>query len=107
MSEATAGLMRMVLDANPNFRGETYPSEGEPGDAEAGYWDAIVGPGKAVDTTVDVVAHPGDDRALCPEGSARCKKYRCCCIQQRLKLDPHKSNLAWLASHLEKSRAPR
>ncbi len=27
---------RMVLDANPNFRGEAYPSEGEPGDAEAG-----------------------------------------------------------------------
>jgi oligopeptide transport system substrate-binding protein len=27
---------RMVLDRNPNFRGETYPSEGEPGDAEAG-----------------------------------------------------------------------
>jgi len=27
---------RMVLAANPNFRGETYPSEGEPGDAGAG-----------------------------------------------------------------------
>jgi ABC-type transport system substrate-binding protein len=27
---------RMVLDANPNFRGEPYPSEGEPGDAKAG-----------------------------------------------------------------------
>jgi len=27
---------RMVLTRNPNFRGETYPSEGEPGDAEAG-----------------------------------------------------------------------
>jgi ABC-type transport system substrate-binding protein len=27
---------RMILDANPNFRGETYPSEGEPGDAKAG-----------------------------------------------------------------------
>jgi len=27
---------RMMLDANPNFRGEAYPTEGEPGDAEAG-----------------------------------------------------------------------
>ncbi len=27
---------RMVLQANPNFRGELYPSEGEPGDAKAG-----------------------------------------------------------------------
>lgn len=27
---------RMVLEANPNFRGEFYPSEGEPGDARAG-----------------------------------------------------------------------
>jgi len=27
---------RMVLKANPNFHGETYPREGEPGDREAG-----------------------------------------------------------------------
>ena len=27
---------RMVLQRNPNFRGEAYPSEGEPGDREAG-----------------------------------------------------------------------
>jgi ABC-type transport system substrate-binding protein len=27
---------RMVLAQNPNFHGETYPSEGEPGDVEAG-----------------------------------------------------------------------
>jgi len=27
---------RMVLAANPNFHGETYPSQGEPGDAAAG-----------------------------------------------------------------------
>jgi len=27
---------RMTLDANPNFHGETYPSEGSPGDAAAG-----------------------------------------------------------------------
>jgi ABC-type transport system substrate-binding protein len=28
---------RMTLEANPNFRGEVYPSEGEPGDAKAGF----------------------------------------------------------------------
>jgi len=27
---------RMVMQANPNFRGEPFPSEGEPGDAQAG-----------------------------------------------------------------------
>jgi oligopeptide transport system substrate-binding protein len=27
---------RMVLERNPNFRGEAYPAEGDPGDAEAG-----------------------------------------------------------------------
>jgi oligopeptide transport system substrate-binding protein len=27
---------QMVLERNPNYRGEYYPSEGEPGDAEAG-----------------------------------------------------------------------
>ena len=27
---------RMVLERNPNFRGEAYPDEGEPGDAEKG-----------------------------------------------------------------------
>ena len=27
---------RMVLERNPNFRGEPYPGEGEPGDAKAG-----------------------------------------------------------------------
>lgn len=29
----------IVLERNPTFRGEPYPSEGEPGDAEAGYLD--------------------------------------------------------------------
>ena len=29
--------LRMVLTRNPNFRGELYPDEGEPGDLEAGY----------------------------------------------------------------------
>jgi oligopeptide transport system substrate-binding protein len=28
---------RMVLERNPNFRGEPYPAEGEPGDREAGF----------------------------------------------------------------------
>ena len=28
--------LRMVMEANPNFHGERYPSQGEPGDAEAG-----------------------------------------------------------------------
>jgi ABC-type transport system substrate-binding protein len=30
---------RMVLERNPNFRGEAYPAEGEPGDAAAGLLD--------------------------------------------------------------------
>ena len=30
---------RMVLERNPNFRGELYPSEGEPGDREKGLLD--------------------------------------------------------------------
>ncbi len=30
---------RMLLERNPNFHGETYPSEGEAGDAEAGLLD--------------------------------------------------------------------
>ena len=31
---------RHVLERNPNFRGEPYPCEGEPGDKEAGYLEA-------------------------------------------------------------------
>ena len=31
--------LRMVLSRNPNFHGEKYPSEGEPGDKEAGLLD--------------------------------------------------------------------
>ena len=30
---------QMVLERNPNFHGETYPSEGEPGDKQAGLLD--------------------------------------------------------------------
>ena len=29
-------IRQMVLERNPNYQGEVYPSEGEPGDAEAG-----------------------------------------------------------------------
>lgn len=32
--------LRMVLEANPNYHGEAYPSEGSPGDREAGYLEA-------------------------------------------------------------------
>ena len=31
--------LRMVLEANPNFHGERYPADGDPGDAEAGLLD--------------------------------------------------------------------
>lgn len=31
--------MRMVLERNPNFHGEAYPGDGEPGDREAGLLD--------------------------------------------------------------------
>lgn len=31
--------LRMVMERNPNFRGEPYPTEGEPGDREAGLLD--------------------------------------------------------------------
>jgi ABC-type transport system substrate-binding protein len=30
---------RHVLQRNPNYRGEPYPCEGEPGDRELGYLD--------------------------------------------------------------------
>jgi len=31
--------LQMVMERNPNFHGETYPEEGEPGDKEAGFLD--------------------------------------------------------------------
>ena len=31
--------LQMVMERNPNYHGATYPSEGEPGDREAGYLD--------------------------------------------------------------------
>jgi ABC-type transport system substrate-binding protein len=36
---------RMVLERNPNFRGETYPAEGDPEDAQAGF---LADAGKAI-----------------------------------------------------------
>ena len=36
MLEENNPNLRMVLSANPNFHGETYPAEGEPGDREQG-----------------------------------------------------------------------
>ncbi len=39
MLEENNPNLRMVLSVNPNFHGETYPSEGEPGDRERGLLD--------------------------------------------------------------------
>ncbi|WJW74491.1 ABC transporter substrate-binding protein [Thiohalobacter sp. IOR34] len=44
--------LRMVLERNPNFRGETYPGEGEPGDREAGYLDDAGKPIPFIDKVV-------------------------------------------------------
>ncbi|WP_126445333.1 ABC transporter substrate-binding protein [Sulfuricystis multivorans] len=43
---------RMVLERNPNFRGETYPCEGEPGDREAGLLDDCGKPLPFIDKVV-------------------------------------------------------
>lgn len=43
---------RMVLERNPNFRGETYPCEGEPGDREAGLLDDCGRPLPFIDKVV-------------------------------------------------------
>ena len=42
----------MVLERNPSFRGETYPTEGEPGDLEAGYLDDAGKPIPFIDKVV-------------------------------------------------------
>ncbi|MEJ2310237.1 MAG: ABC transporter substrate-binding protein [Gammaproteobacteria bacterium] len=44
--------LRMVLKRNPNFGGEAYPAEGEPGDAEAGLLDDAGEPLPFIDTAV-------------------------------------------------------
>jgi oligopeptide transport system substrate-binding protein len=43
---------RMVLEVNPHFRGEPYPSEGEPGDAAAGLLADAGKPGPFVERIV-------------------------------------------------------
>ncbi len=44
--------LRMVLSRNPNFHGETYPAEGEPGDAENGMLDDAGRPLPLIDKAV-------------------------------------------------------
>lgn len=44
--------LRMVLDRNPNFHGETYPTQGEPGDKEKGLLDDAGKPLPLVDKVV-------------------------------------------------------
>ena len=44
--------LRMVLERNPNFAGESYPSEGEPGDAESGILDDAGKPLPFIDTAI-------------------------------------------------------
>jgi ABC-type transport system substrate-binding protein len=43
---------QMVLQRNPNFHGETYPSEGDPGDVEAGLLQDAGRPLPLVDTVI-------------------------------------------------------
>ena len=43
---------RMVLERNPNFHGETYPSEGEPGDRAAGLLDDAGKPIPFIDAVI-------------------------------------------------------
>ncbi len=44
--------LRMVLSRNPNFHGETYPDEGEPGDREAGLLEDAGKPMPFIDKAV-------------------------------------------------------
>ena len=43
---------QMVLERNPNFHGETYPREGDPGDAEAGFLEDAGRPMPFIDTVI-------------------------------------------------------
>ena len=45
--------LRMVLQRNPNFHGEAYPTEGMPGDAEEGLLDDAGRPMPFIDTVVN------------------------------------------------------
>jgi oligopeptide transport system substrate-binding protein len=44
--------LQMVMERNPNFHGETYPAEGDPGDAEAGLLEDAGKPLPLVDTVI-------------------------------------------------------
>ena len=44
--------LQMVMERNPNFHGETYPTEGDPGDAEAGLLEDAGKPLPLVDTVI-------------------------------------------------------
>ena len=44
--------LQMVMEKNPNFHGETYPTQGEPGDAEAGFLDDAGKPIPFIDKVV-------------------------------------------------------
>jgi ABC-type transport system substrate-binding protein len=44
--------LQMVMERNPNFHGETYPTEGAPGDAEAGLLEDAGKPLPLVDTVI-------------------------------------------------------
>ncbi len=44
--------LQMVMERNPNFHGETYPGEGEPGDKEAGFLEDAGKPVPFIDKVV-------------------------------------------------------
>ena len=52
----------MVLERNPNFHGETYPEEGEPGDAEAGLLEDAGKPLPFIDKAVYTLEKEGIPR---------------------------------------------
>ena len=64
---------QMVLERNPNFKGEVYPSEGEPGDAQKGL---LADAGKAAAVHRQGGLQPGEGRhsllEQVPAGLLRC-----------------------------------
>ena len=65
----------MVLERNPNFRGETYPDEGEPGDAAAGLL-ADAGKTAAVHRQARVHARKGRHSALEQVSAGLLRRFR-------------------------------
>ena len=53
---------RIVMRRNPNYRGEPYPCEGMPGDAEAGLLDDCGKPTPFIDTIVSTVEREASPR---------------------------------------------